>query len=186
MAWNDGIFSLIGPLTNEPPPNELVKLLTRFRCDPVKCLNGFGAGGPDRCGWICFCFKLAANLPGRLCNACSRNDGPFVFIFRHQSFGFWQHTTGGSWMPAKWLSTGRKLTYFLWRLQMPDVQRMARNISTLIATGVESEVKRGRDSLESVAFEVQRAIGNTLPRVKEQLRAAGKWWSFCSSVVLFT
>ena len=63
---------------------------------------------------------------------------------------------------------------------------MARNISTLIATGVESEVKRGRDSLESVAFEVQRAIGNTLPRVKAQLRAAGKWWSFCSSVVLFT
>jgi len=59
-------------------------------------------------------------------------------------------------------------------LQMPDVQRMARNISTLIATGVESEVKRGRDSLESVAFEVQRAIGNTLPRVKAQLRAAGK------------
>ena len=57
--------------------------------------------------------------------------------------------------------------------QMPDVQRMARNLSSLIANGVEAEVLRGRDALENVAFDVQRLVKDTLPKVKQQLRTAG-------------
>lgn len=51
---------------------------------------------------------------------------------------------------------------------------MARNISRLIETGVESEVKRGRSSLESISSDVQKAVANTLPALKQHLRSAGK------------
>ena len=57
------------------------------------------------------------------------------------------------------------------------MQRIARNISRLIEDGVENEVKRGKAALERVSTEVQRAISNTLPRAKQQLRSAGKWYT---------
>ncbi len=57
--------------------------------------------------------------------------------------------------------------------QLPDVQRMARNISRLIETGVETEVKRGRNALERVSADVQKAVGSTLPQLKQHLRSAG-------------
>jgi len=50
---------------------------------------------------------------------------------------------------------------------------MARNISRVIETGVESEVKRGRAALERVSSDVQRAVGSTLPTLKQHLRSAG-------------
>lgn len=64
--------------------------------------------------------------------------------------------------------------YYTTHTQLPDVQRMARNISRVIETGVESEVKRGRAALERVSSDVQRAVGSTLPTLKQHLRSAGK------------
>ncbi|XP_046649502.1 prominin-like protein isoform X1 [Daphnia pulicaria] len=58
--------------------------------------------------------------------------------------------------------------------KLPDVQRIARNISQLITTGVESEVKRGRSALERISNDVQRAVGSTLPSFKQHLRSAGQ------------
>ncbi|XP_046649503.1 prominin-like protein isoform X2 [Daphnia pulicaria] len=58
--------------------------------------------------------------------------------------------------------------------ELPDVQRIARNISQLITTGVESEVKRGRSALERISNDVQRAVGSTLPSFKQHLRSAGQ------------
>lgn len=65
------------------------------------------------------------------------------------------------------------LFYFV--LQLPDVQRMVRNVSKLIETGVENEVKRGRASLESISSDVQKAVANTLPTLKQHLRSAGTY-----------
>ncbi|EFX89151.1 hypothetical protein DAPPUDRAFT_95295 [Daphnia pulex] len=53
-------------------------------------------------------------------------------------------------------------------------ERIARNISQLITTGVESEVKRGRSALERISNDVQRAVGSTLPSFKQHLRSAGQ------------
>ena len=55
------------------------------------------------------------------------------------------------------------------------MQRIARNISQLITTGVESEVKRGRSALERISNDVQRAVGSTLPSFKQHLRSAGNF-----------
>ena len=68
-------------------------------------------------------------------------------------------------------------------LQLPDVQRMARNISRLIETGVESEVKRGRNALERVSSDVQKAVGSTLPQLKQHLRSAGTIHSFSHTCI---
>ena len=50
---------------------------------------------------------------------------------------------------------------------------MARNVSRLIETGVENEVKRGQSALRNVSIEVQRAIATTLPTLKQHLRSSG-------------
>lgn len=50
---------------------------------------------------------------------------------------------------------------------------MVRNVSKLIETGVESEVKRGRSFLENISSDVQKAVANTLPALKQHLRTAG-------------
>lgn len=58
--------------------------------------------------------------------------------------------------------------------KLPDVQRMARNVSRLIETGVENEVKRGQSALRNISIEVQRAIATTLPTLKQHLRSSGQ------------
>lgn len=56
---------------------------------------------------------------------------------------------------------------------LPDVTEVAREISRLIKENIELEVRKGKESLDSISVHIQNAVNNTIPQIKRLVREVG-------------
>lgn len=56
---------------------------------------------------------------------------------------------------------------------LPDVTEVAREISRLIKENIETEVRKGKESLDGISDHIQNAVNNTIPQIKRLVRDVG-------------